>query len=176
MRARARAPATRRKRARSASIGGKNIMFDCGNGARRATRFASAPADVRRRRAGMHMGYQDERRFPGRLRAACVERRGGVCASARCADFSYITKTNNFDDVIDCVIISHLCGRRRAACCGGPPPPSAARLSGVGVIARQPPGPLRRAAALYRNLRVPCAFGVAHTHTHTHTHLSLIHI
>ena len=47
------------------SIGGKNIMFDC----------------------GMHMGYNDSRRFP---------------------DFSYISKTNNFDDVLDCVIISHL--------------------------------------------------------------------
>jgi Cft2 family RNA processing exonuclease len=47
------------------SIGGKNIMFDC----------------------GMHMGYNDERRFP---------------------DFSYISKTNNFDQILDCVIITHL--------------------------------------------------------------------
>lgn len=46
------------------SIGGKNIMFDC----------------------GMHMGYQDERRFP---------------------DFSYISKSGNFTQLIDCVIISH---------------------------------------------------------------------
>jgi hypothetical protein len=35
----------------------------------------------------MHMGYNDSRRFP---------------------DFSYISKTNNFNDAIDCVIISHL--------------------------------------------------------------------
>jgi len=46
------------------SIGGKNIMFDC----------------------GMHMGYNDARRFP---------------------DFSYLSKTNRFDDVLDCVVISH---------------------------------------------------------------------
>ena len=47
------------------SLGGKNIMFDC----------------------GMHMGYNDHRRFP---------------------DFSYLSKTGNFDNVLDCVIISHL--------------------------------------------------------------------
>lgn len=47
------------------SVGGKNVMFDC----------------------GMHMGYNDERRFP---------------------DFSYISKTNNFDQILDCVIITHL--------------------------------------------------------------------
>mmetsp|Transcript_17939 Transcript_17939/g.31385 ORF Transcript_17939/g.31385 Transcript_17939/m.31385 type:complete len:554 (+) Transcript_17939:61-1722(+) len=47
------------------SIGGKNIMFDC----------------------GMHMGFQDSRRFP---------------------DFSYISKSNkNLDNIIDCVIITH---------------------------------------------------------------------
>ncbi|KAI8048447.1 beta-lactamase-like protein [Thamnidium elegans] len=46
------------------TIGGKNIMFDC----------------------GMHMGYQDARRFP---------------------DFSYISKTGNYTDVLDAVIISH---------------------------------------------------------------------
>eukprot|EP00002_Diphylleia_rotans_P033559 TRINITY_DN7145_c0_g1_i8.p1 TRINITY_DN7145_c0_g1~~TRINITY_DN7145_c0_g1_i8.p1 ORF type:complete len:337 (+),score=53.45 TRINITY_DN7145_c0_g1_i8:54-1064(+) len=46
------------------SIGGKNIMFDC----------------------GMHMGYNDERRFP---------------------NFSYISKTGQFDKALDCVIISH---------------------------------------------------------------------
>lgn len=47
------------------SVGGKNVMFDC----------------------GMHMGYNDERRFP---------------------DFSYISKTHNFDQILDCVIITHL--------------------------------------------------------------------
>lgn len=46
------------------SIGNKNIMLDC----------------------GMHMGYNDERRFP---------------------DFSYISKTGQFTDALDCVIISH---------------------------------------------------------------------
>ncbi|RCI01897.1 Integrator complex subunit 11 [Rhizopus stolonifer] len=46
------------------TIGGKNIMFDC----------------------GMHMGYSDARRFP---------------------DFSYISKTGNFTEIIDAVIISH---------------------------------------------------------------------
>ncbi|KAI8067641.1 beta-lactamase-like protein [Gilbertella persicaria] len=46
------------------TIGGKNIMFDC----------------------GMHMGYQDVRRFP---------------------DFSYISKTGNYTDILDAVIISH---------------------------------------------------------------------
>ncbi|KAI8877590.1 Metallo-hydrolase/oxidoreductase [Backusella circina FSU 941] len=46
------------------TLGGKNIMFDC----------------------GMHMGYQDGRRFP---------------------DFSYISKTGNFTDMLDAVIISH---------------------------------------------------------------------
>lgn len=35
---------------------------------------------------GMHMGYQDERRFP---------------------DFSYISKTGNYTDILDAVIISH---------------------------------------------------------------------
>lgn len=35
---------------------------------------------------GMHMGYNDERRFP---------------------DFSYISKTNNFDQILDAVIITH---------------------------------------------------------------------
>lgn len=47
------------------TIGGKNIMFDC----------------------GMHMGYNDERRFP---------------------DFNYITKEGRFTELIDCLIISHL--------------------------------------------------------------------
>ncbi|KAK3599140.1 hypothetical protein CHS0354_016403 [Potamilus streckersoni] len=46
------------------SIGGKNIMFDC----------------------GMHMGFNDERRFP---------------------DFSYITKEGRLTEHLDCVIISH---------------------------------------------------------------------
>jgi integrator complex subunit 11 len=46
------------------SIGGKNIMLDC----------------------GMHMGYQDERRFP---------------------DFTYVCKSGSLDDNVDCVIISH---------------------------------------------------------------------
>lgn len=47
------------------SLGGKNIMFDC----------------------GMHMGYQDDRRFP---------------------DFSYISQGGgSATDVIDCLIISH---------------------------------------------------------------------
>ncbi|KAI7907939.1 beta-lactamase-like protein [Cokeromyces recurvatus] len=36
--------------------------------------------------AGMHMGYQDMRRFP---------------------DFSYISKTGNYTDILDAVIISH---------------------------------------------------------------------
>ena len=47
------------------SIGGKNIIFDC----------------------GMHMGYNDARRFP---------------------DFSYISSAGQFDSLIDCVIITHL--------------------------------------------------------------------
>lgn len=47
-----------------ATLNGKTIMFDC----------------------GMHMGFNDERRFP---------------------DFSYISSTKNFDKVIDCVVISH---------------------------------------------------------------------
>ncbi|XP_002975487.2 cleavage and polyadenylation specificity factor subunit 3-II, partial [Selaginella moellendorffii] len=46
------------------SMGGKKIMFDC----------------------GMHMGYQDERRFP---------------------DFSQISKTGDFTHEIDCVIVTH---------------------------------------------------------------------
>lgn len=46
------------------TIGGKNIMFDC----------------------GMHMGYQDERRYP---------------------DFSFISKSGDFTHVIDCVIVTH---------------------------------------------------------------------
>ncbi|KAJ1652614.1 hypothetical protein IWQ61_007090 [Dispira simplex] len=46
------------------TLGGRNIMFDC----------------------GMHMGYNDERRFP---------------------DFTYISKDGNFNDVLDCIIISH---------------------------------------------------------------------
>lgn len=46
------------------SIGGKNIMLDC----------------------GMHMGYQDERRFP---------------------DFSYINGGKSLTDVLDCVIVTH---------------------------------------------------------------------
>ncbi|XP_060071309.1 integrator complex subunit 11-like [Ylistrum balloti] len=46
------------------SIGGKNVMLDC----------------------GMHMGYNDERRFP---------------------DFTYITKEGRLTQHLDCVIISH---------------------------------------------------------------------
>jgi integrator complex subunit 11 len=46
------------------SMGGKNIMLDC----------------------GMHMGYQDERRFP---------------------DFSYIGGGGKLNDFVDCVIITH---------------------------------------------------------------------
>ncbi|CAB4400431.1 integrator complex subunit 11 [Rhizophagus irregularis] len=46
------------------STGIKNLMFDC----------------------GMHMGYNDERRFP---------------------DFSYISKTNRFTEQLDCIIVSH---------------------------------------------------------------------
>ncbi|KAF7696221.1 integrator complex subunit 11 [Silurus meridionalis] len=46
------------------SIGGKNIMLDC----------------------GMHMGFNDDRRFP---------------------DFSYITQNGRLTDFLDCVIISH---------------------------------------------------------------------
>lgn len=46
------------------SIGGKNVMFDC----------------------GMHMGYNDARRFP---------------------DFSYISKSGPYTHLIDAVIISH---------------------------------------------------------------------
>jgi integrator complex subunit 11 len=47
------------------TIGQYNIMFDC----------------------GMHMGYNDYRRFP---------------------DFTYISKTGNYTELIDCVLISHL--------------------------------------------------------------------
>ncbi|NWH23423.1 INT11 protein, partial [Grus americana] len=46
------------------SIAGKNVMLDC----------------------GMHMGYNDDRRFP---------------------DFSYITQNGRLTDFLDCVIISH---------------------------------------------------------------------
>ncbi|XP_078095022.1 integrator complex subunit 11 [Mustelus asterias] len=46
------------------SIGGKNVMLDC----------------------GMHMGYNDDRRFP---------------------DFSYITQNGRLTEFLDCVIISH---------------------------------------------------------------------
>lgn len=46
------------------TIGGKNIMMDC----------------------GMHMGYNDDRRFP---------------------DFTYITQTERLTDHLDCVIITH---------------------------------------------------------------------
>lgn len=46
------------------TLNGKNIMFDC----------------------GMHMGYQDERKFP---------------------DFTYVTRDGTLTEYIDCVIISH---------------------------------------------------------------------
>lgn len=46
------------------TLNGKNIMFDC----------------------GMHMGYQDERKFP---------------------DFHYVTRDGTLTEHIDCVIISH---------------------------------------------------------------------
>ncbi|XP_066547569.1 integrator complex subunit 11 [Amia ocellicauda] len=46
------------------SIGGKNVMLDC----------------------GMHMGFNDDRRFP---------------------DFSYITQNDRLTEFLDCVIISH---------------------------------------------------------------------
>ncbi|KAJ1925444.1 Integrator complex subunit 11 [Tieghemiomyces parasiticus] len=46
------------------TLGGKNIMFDC----------------------GMHMGFNDERRFP---------------------DFSYISKDGRYTEALDCIIISH---------------------------------------------------------------------
>ncbi|RCN45678.1 hypothetical protein ANCCAN_08335 [Ancylostoma caninum] len=46
------------------TIGGKNVMLDC----------------------GMHMGYQDERRFP---------------------DFSYIGGGGKLNDYLTCVIVSH---------------------------------------------------------------------
>jgi integrator complex subunit 11 len=47
------------------TIGGKCVMFDC----------------------GMHMGYNDERRFP---------------------DFTVLSVERQFDRVIDLVVISHL--------------------------------------------------------------------
>ncbi|XP_053308539.1 integrator complex subunit 11 [Spea bombifrons] len=46
------------------SIGGKNVMLDC----------------------GMHMGFNDDRRFP---------------------DFTYITQNGRLTELLDCVIISH---------------------------------------------------------------------
>lgn len=46
------------------TLNGKNVMFDC----------------------GMHMGYQDDRKFP---------------------DFSYITRDGSLTEYIDCVIVSH---------------------------------------------------------------------
>jgi len=46
------------------TLNGRNIMFDC----------------------GMHMGFQDERKFP---------------------DFSYITREGSLTEYIDCVIVSH---------------------------------------------------------------------
>ncbi|KAI8052010.1 beta-lactamase-like protein [Syncephalis plumigaleata] len=46
------------------SIGNKNIMFDC----------------------GMHMGFNDARRFP---------------------DFSFISRSGRFTELLDCVIVSH---------------------------------------------------------------------
>jgi integrator complex subunit 11 len=60
------------------NIGGKNVMLDC----------------------GMHMGYNDERRFP---------------------DFSYIVPEGPITSYIDCVIISHFhldhCGELLAKMC-----------------------------------------------------------
>jgi integrator complex subunit 11 len=51
------------------TLGGRNVMFDC----------------------GMHMGYNDARRFP---------------------DFTILSPTGGpVTDVIDCVIITHLYGR-----------------------------------------------------------------
>ncbi|KAF9764328.1 Integrator complex subunit 11 [Nosema granulosis] len=47
-----------------ATIEGKTIMFDC----------------------GMHMGYNDQRRFP---------------------DFSYLSRIGDYNKVVDCIIISH---------------------------------------------------------------------
>ena len=47
------------------TIGGRTVMFDC----------------------GMHMGFNDERRFP---------------------DFTTLSASGNFDRIIDAVIISHL--------------------------------------------------------------------
>lgn len=46
------------------TLGGRNIMFDC----------------------GMHMGYNDERRFP---------------------DFTLLSPSGDFDQVIDCLVITH---------------------------------------------------------------------
>ncbi|KAJ1984605.1 Integrator complex subunit 11 [Dimargaris cristalligena] len=46
------------------TLGGKNIMFDC----------------------GMHMGFNDERRFP---------------------DFTFISKDGRYTEMLDCIIISH---------------------------------------------------------------------
>lgn len=54
------------------TIGGKRIMFDC----------------------GMHMGYQDERRFP---------------------DFTYISREKDYTSMLDAVIITHLYAARPAA-------------------------------------------------------------
>ena len=48
-----------------ATLGGKTIMFDC----------------------GMHMGYNDERRFP---------------------DFSVLSQSKQFDRILDCLIVTHL--------------------------------------------------------------------
>jgi integrator complex subunit 11 len=59
------------------TLGGKNVLFDC----------------------GMHMGYQDERRFP---------------------DFAYISKERRFTELIDCLIVTHLYGPQQA-----PPAPLA---------------------------------------------------
>jgi integrator complex subunit 11 len=47
------------------TLGGKTVMFDC----------------------GMHMGFNDVRRFP---------------------NFEYLSRTRQFDEVVDLVIVSHL--------------------------------------------------------------------
>ncbi|GAB1289353.1 Integrator complex subunit 11 [Apodemus speciosus] len=60
------------------SISGKNVMLDC----------------------GMHMGYNDDRRFP---------------------DFSYITQSGRLTDFLDCVIIRFIAGHFHLDHCGALP-------------------------------------------------------
>lgn len=72
------------------TIGGKNIVFDMGPSHLSLSLLLDSRPSLPVRsidELGMHMGYNDERRFP---------------------DFGYISRTGQFDLALDAVIISHL--------------------------------------------------------------------